>query len=130
MVRRLTVEALDEAGYRVLEAGDGSAGLRLLDKDPQIALLFTDVVLADPLDGRKLAGEALQRRPSLKLVSTTGYTRNAIIHHGRLDEGVNFRPSPSPPPICCKRSGTSLAKRVRPKPEMLPLSWPAVRLRG
>jgi signal transduction histidine kinase/ActR/RegA family two-component response regulator len=94
MVRRFTVEALGEAGYRVLEASDGPAGLRLLDKEPQIALLFTDVVLAGPLNGRKLADAALQRRPDLKVVFTTGYTRNAIIHHGRLDEGVNFLGKP------------------------------------
>jgi CheY-like chemotaxis protein len=94
MVRRFTVEALGEAGYRVLEAGDGPAGLRLLDADPGIALLFTDVVLAGPLNGRKLADEAVRRRPDLKVVFTTGYTRNAIIHHGRLDEGVNFLGKP------------------------------------
>ncbi len=94
MVRRFTVEALGEAGYRVLEAGDGPAGLRLLDADPGIALLFTDVVLAGPLNGRKLADEAVRRRPDLKVVFTTGYTRNAIIHHRRLDEGVNFLGKP------------------------------------
>ncbi|HYF57148.1 MAG TPA: ATP-binding protein [Salinarimonas sp.] len=94
MVRRFTVEALGEAGYRVLEAGDGPAGLRLLDADPRIALLFTDVVLAGQLNGRKLADEALRRRPDLRVVFTTGYTRNAIIHHGRLDEGVNFLGKP------------------------------------
>jgi signal transduction histidine kinase len=94
MVRRFSVEALGEAGYQVVEAGDGPTGLRLLEADPQIALLFTDVVLAGPLDGRKLADQALQRRPELKIVFTTGYTRNAIIHHGRLDEGVNFLGKP------------------------------------
>jgi hypothetical protein len=57
-------------------------------------LLFTDVVLAGALNGRKLADEALRQRPELKVVFTTGYTRNAIIHHGRLDEGVNFLGKP------------------------------------
>jgi CheY-like chemotaxis protein len=87
MVRRFTIEALGEAGYRVLEAGNGPAGLSLLDNHPDVALLFTDVVLAGPLNGRQLSDEAVQRRPGLKVVLTTGYTRNAIIHHGRLDEG-------------------------------------------
>jgi CheY-like chemotaxis protein len=94
MVRRFTVEALREAGYRVLEAADGPVGLALLERNPDTALLFTDVVLAGPLNGRKLADEALRRRPDLKVVFTTGYTRNAIIHHGRLDEGVNFLGKP------------------------------------
>jgi CheY-like chemotaxis protein len=94
MVRRFTVEALRETGYRVLEAADGPGGLALLGRNPDTALLFTDVVLAGPLNGRKLADEALRQRPDLKVVFTTGYTRNAIIHHGRLDEGVNFLGKP------------------------------------
>jgi CheY-like chemotaxis protein len=57
-------------------------------------MLFTDVVLAGPMNGRKLADAALQLRPELKVVFTTGYTRNAIIHHGRLDSGVELLGKP------------------------------------
>jgi CheY-like chemotaxis protein len=94
MVRDFTISALDDAGYRVLAAGDGPAGLAILDAHPEIALLFTDVVLAGPLNGRRVADEALRRRPGLKVLFTTGYTRNAIVHNGRLDEGVEliFKP--------------------------------------
>ncbi len=90
MVRAFTVAALEEADYRVLQAAEGPEALTLLDAHPETALLFTDVVLSGPLDGRQLADEALRRQPRLKVLFTTGYTRNAIIHHGRLDEGVNL----------------------------------------
>ncbi len=90
MVRRLSVAALEDAGYRVLQAGDGPGGLDLLRGHPDVALLFTDVVLGGPMNGRVLADAALRERPDLPVLFTTGYTRNAIIHHGRLDEGVNL----------------------------------------
>jgi CheY-like chemotaxis protein len=94
MVREFTVSALGDAGYRVLAAADGPSGLALLDAHPEVAVLFTDVVLAGPLNGRKVADEALRRRPGLKVLFTTGYTRNAIVHHGRLDEGVELITKP------------------------------------
>ncbi len=108
MVRRFTVEALSEAGYRVLEAADGPGGLTLLDRNLDTVLLFTDVVLAGPLNGRRLADEALHRRPDLKVVFTTGYTRNAIIHHGRLDEGVNFLGKPFTAQSLCEKVRAAL----------------------
>ncbi len=94
MVRAFSVAALEEAGYRVLSAGDGPSGLAILDAHPEVRVLFTDVVLTGPMNGRKVADEALRRRPDLKLLFTTGYTRNAIIHHGRLDEGVKLISKP------------------------------------
>ena len=53
-------------------------------------MLFTDVVLPGGMNGRQLADEAMRRRPGLKVLFTTGYTRNAIVHHGRLDAGVEM----------------------------------------
>ena len=94
MVREFAVSALEEAGYRVVAASDGPSGLALLDAHPEASLLFTDVVLAGPMNGRKVADEAQLRRPELKVLFTTGYTRNAIIHHGRLDEGVEVITKP------------------------------------
>jgi signal transduction histidine kinase len=94
MVRDFAVAALEEAGYRVLAAEDGPSTLALLEAEPEVALLFTDVVLTGPMNGRMLADAALARRPRLAVLFTTGYTRNAIIHHGRLDEGVNFLGKP------------------------------------
>jgi CheY-like chemotaxis protein len=66
----------------------------MLDRHPDVALLFTDVVLAGPMNGRRLADEALAHRPGLKVLFTTGYTRNAIIHQGRLDPGVQLLTKP------------------------------------
>jgi signal transduction histidine kinase len=94
MVRLGTVAALEELGYRVLEAGEAESALQLLDAHPEIRLLFTDVGLPGPMNGRHLADEARRRRPDLKVLFTTGYARNAIIHHGRLDPGVELVAKP------------------------------------
>jgi signal transduction histidine kinase/ActR/RegA family two-component response regulator len=88
-VRQLSVDALSELGYRVLEADGAAAALRLIDAHPDIDLLFTDVVMPE-VNGRKLADEALKRRPQLKVLFTTGYTRNAVVHNGVLDPGVQL----------------------------------------
>ena len=88
-VRRFNVEALIELGYRVLEADGASTALQLLDAHPEIVLLFTDVVMPE-VNRAKLAEEARRRRPQLKVLFTTGYTRNAVVHNGVLDSGVEM----------------------------------------
>jgi CheY-like chemotaxis protein len=88
-VREFTVAALDQLGYRVLEARDAAAALRHLESRSDVALLFTDVVLPE-MNGRLLADEARRRRPDLKVLFTTGYTRNAIVHNGSLDPDVDM----------------------------------------
>ena len=88
-VRAFSVEALNELGYRVLDADGAASALRLLDAHPEIKLLFTDVVMPD-MNGRKLADAARQRRPGLRVLFTTGYTRNAVVHNGVLDPGVEL----------------------------------------
>ena len=92
-VRGYTTEAVAELGFRVLVAADANEALHVLDDHPEIVLLFTDVGLPG-LNGRWLADEAARRRPGLKLLFTTGYARNAIIHHGLLDHGVHLIPKP------------------------------------
>ena len=89
-VRELAVFSLRELGYEVLEAADGPSALKELDARADIRLLFTDVGLPGGLNGRQLADAALARRPGLKVLFTTGYARNAIVHHGRLDPGVDL----------------------------------------
>ena len=89
-LRHYTTETLRELGYAVLEAPDGQGALDILHRHPQVHLLFTDVVLAGSMNGRTLADEAVRRRPNLKVLYTTGYTSNAIVHHGRLDLGVHL----------------------------------------
>ena len=93
-VRTFTVEVLDELGYRVLEAADGHSALDTLQKHPGIDLLFTDIGLPKGMNGRELADEATRRWPGLKVLFTTGYARNAIVHHGRLDPGVELITKP------------------------------------
>jgi CheY-like chemotaxis protein len=85
---------VSDLGYTVLSAGDGASALRLLDSHREVNLLFTDVGLPGGMNGRQLAEQALRRQPSLKVLYTTGYARNAIVHQGRLDPGVEviFKP--------------------------------------
>jgi len=92
-VRASSVDALTELGYRVLEADGGEAALKLLDAHPEIALVFADVVMPG-MNGRKLADEARQRRPGLRVLFTTGYSRNAVVHNGVLDPGVDLLGKP------------------------------------
>jgi PAS domain S-box-containing protein len=87
-VRQYSAEILRETGYRVVEAAEGATALKALAEEPGIRLLFTDVGLPGGLNGRQLADEARRRRPDLKVLFTTGYARNAIVHQGRLDPGV------------------------------------------
>ena len=92
-VRAGTVDALRELGYTVVHAGDAAEALSRLETNPTIALMFTDIIMP-VMNGRKLADEALARYPKLKVVFTTGFTRNAVVHNGVLDHGVNFLAKP------------------------------------
>jgi PAS domain S-box-containing protein len=93
-LRYYAIEALGDLGYQVLAVGNGVAALDVLAQDYKIDLLFTDVVMPGGMNGRQLAEQALRRRPGLKVLFTTGYTRNAIVHHGRLDPGVKMISKP------------------------------------
>jgi signal transduction histidine kinase len=104
-VRAFASQALAELGYRVLEAADAHSALQALGKEATIDLLFTDVGLPNGVNGRQLADEARRRRPALKVLFTTAYARNAIIHQGRLDPGVDLVTKPFTQP--------DLARRVR-----------------
>jgi PAS domain S-box-containing protein len=92
-VRHFSAEALSELGYRVLEAENAADALRLIQAHPEIVLLFTDIVMPET-NGRQLANEALRLRPDLKVLFTTGYSRNAVMHNGVLDKGVELLGKP------------------------------------
>jgi len=93
-VRAYTVEILRELGYRVLEAHDGPSAIRLLERQEKpLDLLFTDIVMPG-LSGRELAEAARRSHPALKVLYTSGYARNAIVHGGRLDPGVEMIAKP------------------------------------
>ncbi|HEX4043670.1 MAG TPA: CHASE3 domain-containing protein [Xanthobacteraceae bacterium] len=93
LMRRLASEALHELGYTVFDCDGAANALATLDRVSDVRLLFTDVVMPD-VNGKKLADEALRRRPGLKVLFTTGYTANAVVHGGVLDSGVNFITKP------------------------------------
>jgi two-component system, NtrC family, sensor kinase len=92
-VRAYVVDTLGGMGYDVLEAGGGDEALRLMKEYKGIGLLLTDVVMPG-MNGRKLAEEAAQLHPGLKVLYMTGYSRNAIVHQGRLDAGVDLVQKP------------------------------------
>jgi signal transduction histidine kinase/DNA-binding response OmpR family regulator len=93
-MREHSAAALAELGHRVLEARDGAEALRALAAHPEVTLLFTDVGLPGGMNGRQVADEARRRRPDLAVLYTTGYARNAIVHDGRLDPGVELVTKP------------------------------------
>lgn len=89
-VRAYSTEVLRELGYKVLEAHDAASALRLIERQDRLDLLFTDIVLSGGATGRELADVARAQRPGLRVLFTTGYARNAIVHHGRLDPKVEM----------------------------------------
>ena len=88
LVRRYVVTQVESLGYTTLEASNAAEALDAIGNAAAVDLLFTDVIMPGPMNGRQLVDEALKRRPSLKTLFTSGYTENAIVHHGRLDSGV------------------------------------------
>jgi len=94
LVREYVVTQVSRFGYRTLAAGNAAEALAIVDGPERIDLLFTDVIIPGGMNGRQLAMEALKRRAGLKVLYTSGYTENAIVHHGRLDPGVLLLPKP------------------------------------
>jgi len=92
-VRHFTVDALRELGYIVISAASGPEALAILKDQPLVDLLFTDIVMPD-MNGRQLADAASKVHPGMRILFTTGYTRNAVVHNGLLDAGVAFLPKP------------------------------------
>lgn len=92
-VREMSVAALKELGYIVYQASSGEEALRVVATLARLDLLFTDVVMPG-MTGRQLADEVRSQAPHVKVLYTTGYTRNAVVHNGVLDSGVEFLPKP------------------------------------
>jgi PAS domain S-box-containing protein len=88
LVRRYVITQIQSLGYKTLEASRASEALEIIDRPEPIDLLFTDVIMPGSMNGRHLVDAAVVRRPGLKTLFTSGYTENAIVHHGRLDTGV------------------------------------------
>jgi CheY-like chemotaxis protein len=93
-VREATVALLDELGYRHLEAADAQSALAIVEGGAHVDLVFTDVVMPGPLRTREFARRLKALKPGLPVLFTSGYTDNAIIHQGRLEEGVQLLSKP------------------------------------
>ncbi|MHA7061784.1 response regulator [Azospirillum argentinense] len=93
-VRAAAVALVRSLGYRTMEAANAEAALNLLDNGARADLLFTDVVMPGTINARDFARRVQEVCPALRVLFTSGYTANAIVHHGRLDEGVSLLSKP------------------------------------
>ncbi|WP_049812854.1 PAS domain S-box protein [Bradyrhizobium japonicum] len=109
LVRQYVVTQVKSLGYAALEAANAAEALTIIDADKGIDLLFTDIIMPGHMNGRQLADEAARRRPDLKTLFTSGYTENAIVHHGRLDSGVLLLAKPYRKSELAKMLRTALA---------------------
>jgi CheY-like chemotaxis protein len=94
LVRNFVTAQLQSLGYQTVAAADSKAALELIEAGQAFDLLFTDVVIPGGMSGRELAEEIAKRRPGVKVLYTSGYTDNAIVHHGKLDDGVMLLTKP------------------------------------
>jgi CheY-like chemotaxis protein len=94
LVREYVVAQITRFGFKTLAAGNAAEALAIIDGPERIDLLFTDVMLPGGMNGRQLATEGMKRRRGLKVLYTSGYAENALVHHGRLDAGVLLLPKP------------------------------------
>ena len=88
LVRNFVTAQLQNLGYKTVAAADGPTALAHVRNGETFDLLFTDVIMPGGISGRQLAEEVERLRPGTKVLYTSGYSDNAIMHHGRLDEGV------------------------------------------
>ncbi len=111
-VREITRTFLSKYGYNVIESSDVDHAIELVDNyDDRIHLLITDVIMPQ-MNGRDLSEKIISLRPEIKVLFVSGYTDNAIVHHGILNEGVNFLPKPFSP--------VQLAQKVREVLDLIP----------
>jgi len=92
-VRELAKRLLERQGYTVLVAADASEALRLFEQNPSIDVLLTDVVMPGA-SGPDLTKQLMEQRPALKVIYMSGYTEDAIVHHGVLKPGIAFLHKP------------------------------------
>ena len=94
LVRNYVISQLEFMGYKVISASNGLEAMEIIQSDADIDLLFTDVVMPGGMSGRELSDKAQRIRPQIKVLFTSGYTENSIVHHGRLDPGVMLLSKP------------------------------------
>ena len=112
-VRLTVVDMLADLGYRVLKAKDAQSALVVVESGIPIDLLFTDVVMPGPLRSTDLARKARDRLPDIAILFTSGYTDNAIVHGGRLDEGTHLLSKPYTREALARKIRQVLGERVK-----------------
>jgi CheY-like chemotaxis protein len=88
LVRKSVVAQIESLGYAAVAAAGADEALDIIDQTAKIDLLFTDTIMPGGMNGRQLVDEALKRRPALKVLYTSGYSEDVVVHQGRLDPGV------------------------------------------
>jgi PAS domain S-box-containing protein len=126
-VRGTVVELLSELGYRVLKAKDAQSALAIVESGVPIDVLFSDVVMPGTLRSPELARKARERLPNIAVLFTSGYTENAIVHAGRLDEGIELLSKPYTRETLARKLQTVLRSvpqgiQRRPAPQVAPMS--------
>jgi CheY-like chemotaxis protein len=111
LMRTFVVRQIQSLGYSTLAAVDAAAGLIIINSPQQIDLLFTDVIMPGSMTGRQLADATLRRRASLKVLFTSGYTEDTVIHYGRLDADVLLLAKPYRKPDLARMIRTALASK-------------------
>jgi PAS domain S-box-containing protein len=104
-VRETSAELLRDLGYHVMVARNGDGAVALLTRDPDIDLVFTDVVMPGAIKGMELAERVKAMRPQAAVLFNSGYAENSIVHDGRINQGINFLSKPY--------SREQLARKVR-----------------
>jgi PAS domain S-box-containing protein len=122
-VRGTVVDLLSELGYRVLRAKEAQSALAIVESGVPIDLLFTDVVMPGPLGSPELARKARERLPNIAVLFTSGYTDNAIVHGGRLDDGVDLLSKPYSREAMARKIRSVL--RNQPRGQFAPAAQPA-----
>jgi CheY-like chemotaxis protein len=108
---------LANLGYATITAGNAQEALDLIDSGARFDLMFTDMVMPGPLNGRRLAEEARRRRPDIKVLFTSGYTEDASIRHGRIEPGVLLLVKPYRKNDLARMIRTALAKDEAEQPQ-------------
>jgi len=111
LTRKFVVSQLESLGYKIVSAATGTEALALVAHGLTFDLLFTDVIMPGGLNGRQLAEEIAQRLPSLRVLYTSGYAENAIVHDGQLDPGIALLNKPYRKADLARRIRETLSQR-------------------
>ncbi len=125
-VRATAVDLLTELGYRVLKAPEATSALAIIESGIAVDLLFTDVVMPGKLRSPELARKARERLPGIAILFTSGYTENAIVHGGRLDEGLHLLAKPYTREALARKIRYVLANREQADAPAARLAQPAL----